>query len=158
MAEAVAKANVNLPTGTLHGAQQALTVQASGQLTQAEQYNSVIVTYRDGRPVRLEDIGTAYNSVENDKVGRLVREPARRSSWPSSASPGPTPSRWPRGSRSCCPSCRRSCPPRSPCTSSTTASTSIEESVNDVKFTLLFTLGLVVLVIFLFLRNVSATR
>ncbi len=68
VAEAVAKANVNLPTGTLYGAQQALTVQASGQLTQAEPYNSVIVTYREGRPVRVGDIGSAYNSVENDKV------------------------------------------------------------------------------------------
>ena len=57
VAEAVSKANVNLPTGTLYGAQQAFTVQASGQLTQAEPYRSVIVTYRDGHPVRLGDIG-----------------------------------------------------------------------------------------------------
>ena len=76
VAEAVAKANVNLPTGTLYGAQQAFTVQASGQLTQAEPYNSVIVTYRDGRPVRLGDIGVGLRQRRKRQGGGLVRQPA----------------------------------------------------------------------------------
>src|SRR5690242_18097784 len=65
---ALAKANVNIPTGTLWGASQAYMVQASGQLTTAEQYNPMIVAYRNGSPVRLRDVGRAVDSVQNNKV------------------------------------------------------------------------------------------
>ena len=54
---AIAQGNVNLPTGTLYGAHQAFTVQATGQLTQAAMYRPMIVAYRNGNPVRLEQIG-----------------------------------------------------------------------------------------------------
>src|ERR1700704_4887998 len=60
--------NVNLPTGTIIGPQRAFTLQATGQLMTADQYRSVVVTYRSGSPVRLEELGTIIDSVEDDKT------------------------------------------------------------------------------------------
>jgi HAE1 family hydrophobic/amphiphilic exporter-1 len=68
VASAVDKANVNMPTGVLYGPNQALTVQANGQLQNAEAYRSLIVNYRNGIPVRLEELGTVSDSVQNNKV------------------------------------------------------------------------------------------
>src|ERR1044071_6873149 len=82
VSRAVQQGNDNLPTGTLYGknqaitvqangqltVNQAITVQANGQLTEAKAYNSLIVAYRNGSPVRLEELGKISNSVENDKV------------------------------------------------------------------------------------------
>ncbi len=73
-ASAVQKGNVNLPTGTLWGAYQAITVQASGQLMAAEAYQPLIVAYRNGSPVRLQEIGRVINSVENDKIANWYNE------------------------------------------------------------------------------------
>ena len=66
--KAIAAANVNLPTGTLYGRHQALTVKATGQLTEAAAYRPLIVAYRNGSPVYLEQLGRVIDSVENDKV------------------------------------------------------------------------------------------
>ena len=66
--DAVKNANVNIPTGTLYGAHQAFTVQATGQLITAPQYRPLIVAYRGGKPVRLEELGRVLDSVENDKI------------------------------------------------------------------------------------------
>ena len=60
--------NVNLPTGTLWGPRQAYTVQANGQLLNAAAFRPLIVAYRNGSPVRLEELGRVIDSVENDKV------------------------------------------------------------------------------------------
>src|SRR5712692_1942694 len=65
---AVQRGNVNLPTGTLWGRDQAVTVQANGQLTDAAAYRPLIVAYRNGSPVRLEELGRVIDSVENDKI------------------------------------------------------------------------------------------
>jgi HAE1 family hydrophobic/amphiphilic exporter-1 len=65
---AINNANVNLPTGTLFGHSTAYTVQATGQLLQASQYRPLIVAYRNGAPVRLDEVGTVFDSVENDKT------------------------------------------------------------------------------------------
>ena len=65
---ALQQQNVNLPTGTLYGLHQAFTVQATGQLLNAEQYRPLIVAWRNGAPVRLQDIGRVIDSVQNDKV------------------------------------------------------------------------------------------
>src|ERR1051325_4222047 len=65
--KAVQSGNVNLPTGTLWGNRQAYTVQASGQLTNADQYKPLIVAYRNGSPVRLEQVAKVFDSTENDK-------------------------------------------------------------------------------------------
>ena len=156
VAEAVAKANVNLPTGTLYGAQQAFTVQASGQLTQAEPYRSVIVTYIDGQPVRLGDIGSVYDSVENNKVAawyvnqRSVILAVQRQ-------PGTNTVEVAGAVKRLLPVIQAQLPASVSLHILYDASVSIEDSVNDVKFTLLFTLALVILVIFLFLRRLSFT-
>src|ERR1051326_325777 len=60
--------NVNLPTGTIVGPQRAFTLQASGQLMSAAQYRSLVVAYRKGSPVRLEELGQVIDSVEDDKT------------------------------------------------------------------------------------------
>src|SRR5881392_4248463 len=65
---AIASGNVNLPTGTLYGKHQAFTVQATGQLTKAADYRPLIVAYRNGRPVRMEEMGRVVDSVQNDKI------------------------------------------------------------------------------------------
>jgi HAE1 family hydrophobic/amphiphilic exporter-1 len=156
VADAIAGANVNLPTGTLSGAHQAFTVQASGQLTQAEPYNSVIVTYKEGRPVRIGDIGTAYNSVENDKVAAWYIN-QRSIILAVQRQPGTNTVEVAQGVKDVLPLMQAQLPASVSMHVLYDASTSIEESVNDVKFTLLFTLALVVLVIFLFLRRLSYT-
>src|SRR6266403_1095300 len=66
--QAIDRGNVNLPTGTLFGANQAFIVQATGQLNKAADYGPLIVTYRNGAPVRLSDVGGVRDSVENDKT------------------------------------------------------------------------------------------
>src|SRR6185503_17414973 len=60
--------NVNLPTGTINGPKRAFTLQASGQLTSAAQYRSLVVAYRRGSPVRLEELGSVVDGVEDDKT------------------------------------------------------------------------------------------
>ena len=62
------KHNVNIPTGTLYGQNQAFMVQANGQLTNAAEYEPLIVAYRNGAPVRLGELGRVIDSVQNDKV------------------------------------------------------------------------------------------
>ena len=65
---AVQAANVNLPTGTLYGKHQAFTILANGQLNKAEDYRPMIVAYRNGNPIRLEQLGRVMDSVQNDKI------------------------------------------------------------------------------------------
>ena len=67
-------ANVNLPTGTLYGEHQAFNVQANGQLTRASLYRPLIVAYRNGSPVRLEELGNVIDSVQNDKISNYYND------------------------------------------------------------------------------------
>ena len=69
---AIQNANVNLPTGTLYGEHRAFTVQANGQLNQASLYRPLIVAYRNGSPVRLDEIGNVLDGVQNDKIFNVV--------------------------------------------------------------------------------------
>ena len=156
VADVISKANVNLPTGTLYGAQQAVTVQASGQLTHAEPYRSVIVTYRDGHPVRLGDIGAIYDSVENNKVAAWYIN-QRSIILAVQRQPGTNTVEVASGVKKLLPAIQAQLPASVSMHILYDASVSIEDSVNDVKFTLVFTLALVVLVIFLFLRRLSYT-
>jgi len=112
VADAVRNANVNIPTGTLYGKQKAFTVQTQGQLTSAAAYRPLVVAYREGAPVRLEEIGRVLDSVQNDKVANCSRYNGSRE---------PTPSRWSTTSRSCCRCSMRRFLPRCTSTSSATA-------------------------------------
>jgi HAE1 family hydrophobic/amphiphilic exporter-1 len=153
---AVQRGNVNLPTGTLWGPYQAVTLQANGQLMAAEAYQSLIVAYRNGSPVRLQEIGRAINSVENDKVANwIIDVPAIVLA--IQRQPGTNTVQVVDSIRTLLPSFRAQMPAAINLTTLYDRSVSIRDSVNDVKFTLFLSLCLVVLVIFLFLRNLSST-
>src|SRR5580765_2614761 len=72
--QAVANANVNLPTGTLYGKDRMFAVQATGQLYEAAAFRPIIVTYRNGAPIRLSELGRVIDSVENDKVAAWFKD------------------------------------------------------------------------------------
>jgi HAE1 family hydrophobic/amphiphilic exporter-1 len=154
--DAVKNANVNIPTGTLYGPQQAFTVQATGQLTTAAQYRPLIVAYRGGKPVRLEELGQALNSVENDKIASWYKN-SRAIVLAIQRQPGTNTIEVVDSIKKLLPTLRRQIPASVNIVTLYDRSVTIRESVNDVQFTLLLALGLVVLVIFLFLRNLSAT-
>jgi HAE1 family hydrophobic/amphiphilic exporter-1 len=155
-AAAVEDANVNLPTGVLYGPLTSFTVQATGQLMSAAAYKPVIVAYRNGSPVRLGDLGNVIDSVENDKAAAWYN--AERSiSLAIFKQPGTNTVAVASEVRRLLPSFQRQLPAAASLHVLYDRSVSIKESVNDVRFTLVLTLGLVVMVIFLFLRNLSAT-
>jgi HAE1 family hydrophobic/amphiphilic exporter-1 len=156
VAEAVKNQNVNLPTGTLYGTHQAFTVQASGQLTTAAAYRPLIVAYRNGQPVRLADLGQSLNSVTNDKVASWYKN-SRAIVLAIQRQPGTNTIEVVDSINRLLPILRQQIPAAVRIVTLYDRSTTIRESVNDVQFTLLLALGLVVLVIFLFLRNLSAT-
>ncbi|HXP88276.1 MAG TPA: efflux RND transporter permease subunit [Bryobacteraceae bacterium] len=153
---AIGKHNVNLPSGTLWGFHQAYTVEAQGQVMTASAYRPLIVSYRNGNPVRLGELGTVLDSVQDDKniawytQSRSVMFSIRRQ-------PGTNTVEVVDKIKALFPEFRAELPPAVNLDTVYDRSISIRESVNDVKFTLFLTMGLVVLVIFLFLRNVSAT-
>ena len=153
---ALQKHNVNLPTGTLWGANQAFTVQATGQLTSAASYRPVIVAYRNGSPVRLSDLGQVIDSVQNDKAASWFNG-TRGITLAVQRQPGTNTIEIVTAIRELLPKFRQQMPPAVHLDLVYDRSESIRESVNDVKFTLMLSLALVVMVIFLFLRNVSAT-
>ncbi|MBI4796888.1 MAG: efflux RND transporter permease subunit, partial [Deltaproteobacteria bacterium] len=154
--EAVKNANVNIPTGTLYGKHQAFTVQATGQLTTAAVYRPLIVAYRGGKPVRLEELGRAFDSVENNKIASWYKN-SRAIVLAIQRQPGTNTIEVVDSIKKLLPTLRRQIPASVNIVTLYDRSVTIRESVNDVQFTLLLALGLVVMVIFLFLRNFSAT-
>src|SRR5271154_3888800 len=153
---AVQNANVNLPTGTLYGEHKSFTLQANGQLTHASLYRPLVVAYRNGSPVRLEDLGRVYDSVQNDRVANwgnntdsVVLAIERQ--------PGTNTVEVVDAVKQLLPQFRAIIPPSVQIQILYDASESIRNSVADVKFTLYLAIALVILVIFLFLRNLSAT-
>jgi hydrophobic/amphiphilic exporter-1 (mainly G- bacteria), HAE1 family len=156
VAQAIASANVNRPTGTLYGAQRNFVVQTSGQLMAAEEYRPIVVAYRNGSPVRLSEVANVYDGVENP----------RNASWfngtPTiylaiSRQPGTNTVQVVDAIKELLPQLETELPAALQLGIRSDRSVSIRESVDDVKFTLLLTVFLVVMVIFLFLRNLSAT-
>jgi HAE1 family hydrophobic/amphiphilic exporter-1 len=153
---AIEKANVNLPTGTLWGKDTAFTVQATGQLYNAAAYRPLVVVYRNGSPVRLEELGRVIDSVENDKVANWYNN-IRSIVLAIQRQPGTNTVEVVDSIKKLIPTFRAQMPASIDLNILYDRSVSIRESVNDVKFTLLLAVFLVVLVIFLFLRNLSAT-
>jgi HAE1 family hydrophobic/amphiphilic exporter-1 len=160
VAAAIANGNVNLPTGTLYGPHVAYTVQANGQLLNAAAFRPLIVTYRNGEPVRLEALGHVIDSVENDKTAAWYIDHTHNQRSVVLAiqrQPGTNTVAVAQAVKDLIPAFERQIPASVTLHTLYDRSTSIKQSVADVKFTLLLTLILVILVIFLFLRNVSAT-
>jgi hydrophobic/amphiphilic exporter-1 (mainly G- bacteria), HAE1 family len=156
VADAIQNANVNLPTGALFGEHQAFTVRANGQLRNAAAYRPTIVTYRNGTPVRLSDLGRVLDSVQNERTAGWVKG-NRAIVLAIERQPGTNTVEVVDNIKRLLPTFRAELPRSIELTILYDRSDSIRASVNDVQFTLLLTIFLVVLVIFLFLRNLSAT-
>jgi HAE1 family hydrophobic/amphiphilic exporter-1 len=157
---AIDQHNVNLPSGTLWGERKAYTVQATGQLTSAQQYRNIIVTYRNGTAIRLGDLGRVIDSVQNDKSAAWFNSggtEARSIILAIQKQPGTNTVEVVDSVKNLLNPMRDMLPPSVNLSVLIDRSESIRESVHDVEFTLLLTVALVVLVIFLFLRNISAT-
>jgi HAE1 family hydrophobic/amphiphilic exporter-1 len=154
--EAIRQANVNLPIGALHGPRQAFTLETTGQLADAAAYRGVVVAWRDGSPVRLQDLGRVVDSVQDDQIAtwyngeRAVVLAVRRQ-------PGTNTVAVVDGVKRLLPTLRAQIPAAVGLEIVYDRSEPIRESVRDVQLTLLISIALVVLVIFAFLRNVSAT-
>src|SRR5581483_3221876 len=152
--------NVNLPTGTIVGPQRAFTLEASGQLMSAEQYRSLVVAYRQGSPVRLEELGQVIDSVEDDKTASWFYKDGKKQRSIILAiqrQPGTNTVEVTDSIKRLLPLFQAELPPAVKMDILYDRSDTIRESYNDVQFTMILTLGLVVMVIFLFLRNLSAT-
>jgi HAE1 family hydrophobic/amphiphilic exporter-1 len=153
---AVQRGNVELPVGTLNAPNRAYTLVSDAQLTNAAAYGPMVVTYRNGAPVRIQDLGTAIDSVENTRVAswfngkRAVILGVQRQ-------PGANVVAVVDSIKEILPGLRAQIPQSINLDVFFDRTQSIRESVHDVQLTLIGTIVLVVLVIFLFLRNVSAT-
>jgi HAE1 family hydrophobic/amphiphilic exporter-1 len=156
IAGAVGNANVNLPTGVLDGRYQSFSVQANGQLTDAGQYRPIVVAYRNGRPVRLDALGKVLDSVENDKTAAWFID-QRSVVLAIQRQPGTNTVKVAGAVRALLPHFEEMLPASVSLHVLFDRSDSIQASVRDVKITLAITLLLVVLVIFFFLRSLSAT-
>jgi HAE1 family hydrophobic/amphiphilic exporter-1 len=154
--QAVANANVNIPTGTLYGKERTFAVQATGQLHDADAFRPVIVTYRNGSPVRLRDLGRVIDSVQNDKVAAFFKG-KRGIVLAIQRQPGTNTVEVVDAIKKLLPTFRAEVPPAIDIEVLFDRSVTIRASVDEVQFTLYLALMLVVLVIFLFLRNIPAT-
>src|SRR5580704_5237402 len=153
---AVTAGSVNLPAGSLYGHTKAYTVQSNSQLNTATQFGPLIVAYRNGNPVRLNELGRVIDSVTTSRSSFWINgDPSMILA--VQKQPGTNTIAVVEGIKAVLPSLKQSIPAGVELGIQFDASRNIRESVSDVKFTLLITIVLVVLVIFFFLRNVSAT-
>ena len=154
--QALARSNVNMPTGTLFGSHQMFSVQATGQLQDAAAFRPLIVAYRNGSPVRLEELGRVVDGVQTDKVASWYND-ERAVILAIQRQPGTNSVEVVDAIRALLPRFRQELPASVNLNVLYDRSVAIRESVHDVEFTLGLAIALVVLVIFLFLRNLSAT-
>ena len=156
VATAIGAQNVSLPTGTLWGPNKASTIKANGQLQNASEFRQMVVAYRNGAPVHLDELGQVLDDVENNKTAswfngdRAIVLAVQRQ-------PGTNTVAVAQGVKDLVKRLEPQIPPTVQIQTLYDRSVAIEESVGDVKFTLMLTLFLVIMVIFIFLRNISAT-
>jgi HAE1 family hydrophobic/amphiphilic exporter-1 len=156
VATAVGNGNVDLPTGTLYGSDRTYNVMVNGQFEAAKPFESLIVSYQNGAPVRLGDIGHVYDGVQNDKLAAWVNG-TRGVLLAIQKQPGVNTIAVVKRIRAVLPGFEKQLPAGVDLKVFYDRTESIRASVNDVQFSLFLALILVVLVIFLFLRNLSAT-
>jgi hydrophobic/amphiphilic exporter-1 (mainly G- bacteria), HAE1 family len=156
VAAAVTAQNVNMPTGVLYGPRTALTVQATGQLENAAQFGDVIVAYRNGAPVHLDEIGRITDDVQNNKTASWYNG-SRSIVLAIQRQPGTNTVDVANRVKAALTRLSAEIPVAVKVSTLYDRSATIKASVDDVTFTLELTLLLVVVVIFLFLRNWSAT-
>jgi multidrug efflux pump len=152
----ISNANQNGPKGTLDGPSIAYTVNTNDQIRNADDYGNVVVAYKNGAPVRLKDVATLVSGAENDKLGgwmnsspALILNVQRQ--------PGANVVDVVNRIRGLLPTLQASLPSGVDLAVLTDRTTTIRASVADVQFELVLAVVLVVLVIYLFLRNVPAT-
>ena len=156
VADGVAAGNVNLPTGILWGPHRAYTVQANGQLQDAAAFRPLVIAYRNGAPVRLQDLGQVLDDVQDNKSAAWFNS-SRAIVLAIQRQPGTNTVAVAARVRSVMQNLKQQLPGSVDLQLRSDRSESIRASLADVQFTLFLTLALVVLVIFLFLRNLSAT-
>jgi hydrophobic/amphiphilic exporter-1 (mainly G- bacteria), HAE1 family len=152
----IVQANSNSPVGTLFGDRQNVTLVATSTMRKAEEYNRVVVAYRNGAPVKLDEVARVIDAVENDKVATWFNDERAIvlgvQKQPGANTIAVVDSIYERLERF-----RAQIPPAISLEILNDRSISIRESVHDVQVTLAIAIALVVLVIFLFLRSFSAT-
>ncbi len=156
VAQAIQSGNTNLPVGSIYAPGKTYTLQSNGALLNASQFQNVVVAYRNGAPVRLDQIATVSDAVQDQFVkGALNGQ--RAVVIAIQKQPGTNTVEIVDAINQVLPRLEQQIPQSIKITTLYDRSVSIRQSVNDVKFTLLLAIVLVVLVIFLFLRNASAT-
>ena len=153
---AVSAGNPNLPTGTLWGPQRAYTVLADGSISSAPEFRKLAVTYQNGAPVRLEDVARVLDDVQDNRTASWF-DGRRAIVLAIQRQPGTNTVQVADAVKATVAGLTSQLPASVEVSTLYDRSTSIRQSVNDVQLTLFITLCLVVLVIFLFLRNLSAT-
>jgi HAE1 family hydrophobic/amphiphilic exporter-1 len=156
VAQAVVAGNVNQPLGTLYGKHQAFTVQANGQLQTAAAFRPLIVAYRNGHPVRLQQLGNVLDSVQNDKSMAWYNS-TRAVVLAVQRQPGANTVEVVDNIKKLLPQLRDHIPASVNLEVLIDRSLTIRKSVSDVEHTLFIAVCLVVMIIFIFLRNLSAT-
>jgi len=154
--QAVEAGNVNQPLGTLYGKHQAFTVQANGQLNVAADFRPMIVAYRNGKPVRLQQLGNVLDSVQNDKSMAWYNS-TRAVVLAVQRQPGANTVEVVDNIKRLLPQLRDHIPAAVNLEVLIDRSLTIRKSVSDVEHTLFIAVCLVVMIIFIFLRNLSAT-
>jgi HAE1 family hydrophobic/amphiphilic exporter-1 len=156
VATALSSQNVNLPTGLLSGAHEALTVVADGQLTTVPQFENIVVAYRNGAPVRLREVAHVIDSVQDTRVANWFNGD-RSIVLGIQKQPGTNTVEVVDRIKKLLPAFQAKLPRSVKLDILLDRSVSVHESVNDVQFTLVLAIALVILVIFLFLRTMAAT-
>jgi len=156
IAGVIAQATVDAPKGFINGKLHAYTIYDNDQLVDAKPWNDIIVAYKNGAPVRIRDIGRAIDAPEDSQ--RMAYENGRRGAMIAiMKQPGANVIETVRRIEAALPQIMTAVPPAIRLQKLTDRTITIRASVQDVEFTLMITISLVVLVIFLFLRNVWAT-
>ncbi|MEA2987389.1 MAG: hydrophobic/amphiphilic exporter (mainly bacteria), family, partial [Alphaproteobacteria bacterium] len=152
----IAQTNSNSPVGTIFGPRQNVTLLATQAMRTAEEYRKVVIAYRNGAPVKLEEVADVVEGVENNRVASWLND-SRSVVLAVQRQPSANTVAVVDAVRDRLPSYRESVPAAVNLQVLNDRSISIRESVEDVQVTLMIAIGLVILVIFLFLRSVSAT-
>ncbi|HRF62471.1 MAG TPA: efflux RND transporter permease subunit [Candidatus Competibacter sp.] len=154
--KAIQDGNVNQPVGSFDGPQQSIAIKTNGQLETAAAYGPLIVAYRNGAPVRLNEVATPLDSVENNKVASWYVD-RRAIVLAIQRQPGANTVATVDAIKAVLPAFQANLPASIELKVLYDRSESIRESIDDVQFTLMLAGALVILVILLFLRNLSAT-